>query len=175
MIYEYAFPSDTMQALKCLGFRNPHMESPCPNVAITLPAAALMDLYKSNPAGESRGRFWRPVNLLAVCHQMKDEAWSVWGKLPITCGVSISFRSQEGSSRMRLTTPDMDVLPQQPPNRATRKHQARRLQILDHHEMEPNRRSPPPTRAPRLPRELGRLHRRSLVGEPRAFGCYDAY
>lgn len=115
MIYEYAFPSDTMQALKCLGFRNPHMESPCPNVAITLPAAALMDLYKSNPAGESRGRFWRPINLLAVCHQMKDEAWSVWGKLPITCGVST--RSRTRTSLTKLTTPpDMDVIPLPPLN-----------------------------------------------------------
>jgi hypothetical protein len=91
MIYELVFPSpkEPMLALKTLGFRNPHIESPSPNVAIRLPAGALMDLYNSNPAGSSKGRFWRPLPLLAVSKQLKEEASGVWNKLPVVVNVSV--------------------------------------------------------------------------------------
>jgi len=88
-IYEYAFPSETILGLKSLGFRNPHIEAPNPNVAITLPTAALTELYDSNPAGDSKGRFWKPRGILAVCRQTRQEAGEVFGKIPVTVGVRI--------------------------------------------------------------------------------------
>jgi len=87
MIYEYAFPTTTIQGLKNLGFRNPHIEGPSPNVVITLPASAVTELYNSNPAGDSKGRFWKPYAILSVCQQIRDEARDVFGKIPVTIGV----------------------------------------------------------------------------------------
>jgi len=87
LIYELAFPSDTIQGLKNLGFRNPHIEGPNPNVVITLPASAVTELYNSNPAGDSRGRFWKPHAIIAVCQQTRQEAGHVFGKIPVIVGV----------------------------------------------------------------------------------------
>lgn len=99
-IYEYALPSETIQGRKCLGFRNPHIEAPSPNVVITLPTSALFELYKSNPAGDSRGRFWKPHGILAVCQQTKQEAGRVFDKLPVIVGVRLLPVDQRGA---RLT------------------------------------------------------------------------
>lgn len=87
VIYSLAFPSETVKSLKNLGFRNPHIEAPSPNVVITLPAAALTELFNSNPAGDSKGRFWKPHSILAVCQQTRQEAGEVFGKIPVITGV----------------------------------------------------------------------------------------
>jgi len=88
IIYEMALPTETINALKCLGFRNPNIETPRPNIVIKLPTAGLMALYTSNPAGESRGRFWRKPTLLEVCQQTREEVGLVFDRLPTTIGVS---------------------------------------------------------------------------------------
>lgn len=87
MIYKYAFPTSTIRGLKNLGFRNPHIEGPSPNVVITLPASTVTELYNSNPAGDSKGRFWKPYGILSVCQQTRAEAGDVFGKIPVTVGV----------------------------------------------------------------------------------------
>ena len=88
IIYEMALPAETISSLKCLGFRNPNIETPRPNIVIKLPTAALMALYTSNPAGESKGHFWRKPTLLAVCQQTKEEVGAIFDRLPATTGVS---------------------------------------------------------------------------------------
>jgi len=100
IIYEMALPTETISSLKCLGFRNPNIETPRPNIVIKLPTAALMALYTSNPAGESRGRFWRKPTLLGVCQQTREEVGAVFNRLPVTTGVSSAVVQAHSSPAM---------------------------------------------------------------------------
>lgn len=97
-IYEALFPSDGFQSLKPLGFRNPNLEQAPPNVSITVPTSVLVDFYKSNPAGESKGRFWRPIPLLAVNRQIREEASYVYSKILVEVGTWMSFLSRRPDS-----------------------------------------------------------------------------
>lgn len=90
-IYGHMFPKDSIQSLQPLGFRNPTIESPPANVHITLPISVLMQLYYSNPAGESKGRFWDPIPLFAVSKEIAAEAGEVWGRLLINVSVIHPF------------------------------------------------------------------------------------
>jgi len=90
-IYGHLFPKDCIQSHQALGFRNPTIEPPPTNVHITLPISALMQLYHSNPAGESKGRFWDPVPLFAVSKEVAGEAGEVWGRLLIHVSVIYPF------------------------------------------------------------------------------------
>lgn len=102
-IYEQLWPAGNIQSLKPLGFRystlgfpmprsdttrNPNLEHAQPNVSITLPTKVLMQMYNSNPAGVSKGRFWEPCPLLGVNQQIRDEVEDVLSKKLVEVDVS---------------------------------------------------------------------------------------
>jgi len=87
MIYDYIFPP-SIQVRTPLGFPSPSIESHGPNVNIDLPAKILLKLYNSNPAGESKGRFWKPPSLFSVSRMVREESQEVWGRLPVRVFVS---------------------------------------------------------------------------------------
>ena len=63
-------------------------ESPLANVFITLPTSVLVELYCSNPGDESKGRFWLPVNLMAVSRQVEVEVRHILDRVLIRVPVS---------------------------------------------------------------------------------------
>lgn len=87
-IFHHVFPQDVVQSLQFLGFRNGQIDMPPPNVFITVSASTLQELYLSNPAGTSLGRFVKPSSLFAVSRQIRRESLEAWGNIQVQVGVS---------------------------------------------------------------------------------------
>jgi len=86
-IFRHLFPSDVVSSLQYLGFRNGQIDMPPPNVLITVDASTLHQLYLSNPAGTSMGRFLKPSPLFRVSRQIREEALVAWGNVQVQVGV----------------------------------------------------------------------------------------
>ncbi len=62
-----------------------------------------MQMYKSNPAGESKGRFWTPIPMLAVNKSIREEAGYMFENSLIDVKVSAACSPIHNKTRRKLT------------------------------------------------------------------------